>query len=185
MSLPQNQQTDVILLIRMLNASDASAYSRLFDLFWEDMYVHAFSLVQNEHIAKDIIQEIWIDIWKRRTLLHDQNFEAYLHKAVRNNCYKYFRSNKFNSVHIEVIESLAVYASKAEQKHNLSAMEKKIEHAIYSLPKRCQQIFRMSRYEDVPNEKIAIELGVSKRTVENQLSKALKAVREVLHVKKS
>lgn len=181
MSLPQNLRTNVILLIQKLNASDSIAYSRLFDLFWEDMYVHAYSLVQNEHIAKDIIQEIWIDIWNRRTSLHDKNFEAYLHKAVRNNCYKYFRSNKFNTIHIEVIESFAVFASKAEQKHNLSAMEKKVERAICNLPKRCQQIFRMSRYEDLPNEKIAMDLGVSKRTVENQLSKALKAIRETIY----
>lgn len=181
MSLPQNEKITVTLLVRKLNTSDPKAYSLLFDLFWEDTYVHAFSLVQNEHTAKDIVQEIWIDVWNRRKAFHDKNFEAYLHKAVRNNCYKYFRSNKFNTVHIEVIESLAVYASKVEQKHNLSAMERKIERAIRCLPKRCQQIFRLSRYEDVPNEKIALDLGISKRTVENQLSKALKAIREVIY----
>lgn len=181
MFYPQNQKITITLLVRKLNASNSKAYSRLFDLFWEDMYVHAFSLVQNEHTAKDIVQEIWIDIWNRRTAFHDKNFEAYLHKAVRNNCYKYFRSNKFNRIHIEVIQSFAVYASEVEQKHNLSAMEKKVEHAICSLPRRCQQIFRLSRYDDVSNEKIAMNLGISKRSVENQLSKALKAIREVIY----
>lgn len=140
--MSQNKKLNLELLVRKLNASDSEAYSRLFDFFWEGMYVRAFSLVQNEHIAKDIVQEIWIDIWNRRASLYGANFKAYLHKAVRNNCYKYFRSNKFNTVHIEIIESLAVCASKAEQEHNLSAMKKKIERTVCNLPKRCQQIFR-------------------------------------------
>ena len=181
MSLSQIKNINVSLLVRSLNASDSKAYSLLFDLFWEEMYVHAFTLVQNEPVAKDIIQEIWIDIWNRREHLHDKNFEAYLHKSVRNNCYKYFRSRKLSTVHLEVIESLAINPSRTEQKHNLTATQQKVDCAIHKLPKRCQEIFKLSRQQGIRNEKIAIELGISKRTVENQLSKALKAIREALY----
>jgi len=178
MSLAQIK--NVTLLVRRLNTSDTKAFSHLFDMFWEDMYLRAFTLVQNEPIAKDIIQEIWIDVWNRRKFLHDKNFEAYLHKAVRNNCYKHFRTKKFDTVHLEVIESLAIHTSKTEQKHNLTATQQKVDCAIRKLPKRCQEIFKLSRQQDVPNEKIALDLGISKRTVENQLSRALKTIREAL-----
>jgi len=55
MCLSQNKKTNLNLLVRKLNASDEKSYSRLFDLFWEDMYCHAFTLVQDEPAAKDII----------------------------------------------------------------------------------------------------------------------------------
>lgn len=181
MSLPQNHKPNIALLVDGLNKSSTRAYSQLFDLYWQSMFARAFSLVQNEHAAKDIVQEIWIDIWNRRTSLHDKSFEAYLHKAVRNNCYKYFRSNKFNRVQLEVIGLLAsAQPPKVEQKHNLTAVQNNIEKAIQDLPKRCQQIFRLSRYKQVPNTQIAEDLGISKRTVENQLSIALKAIRQTI-----
>ena len=153
MSLSQIKNINVTLLVRSLNASDSKAYSHLFDLFWEDMYRHAFTLVQNEPVAKDIIQEIWIDIWNRRKLLGDKNFEAYLHKAVRNNCYKYFRSRKLSTVHLEAIESLAINPSKTEQKHNLTATQQKVECVIHKLLNVVKK-YLISRQQDIPTKKL-------------------------------
>lgn len=182
MSVPQHIKLNLTLLVDKLIKSNREAYSHLFNLFWEDMYVHAKSLVQSEQVAKDIVQEIWLDIWNRRTSLRNQNFKAYLHKAVRNNCYKYFRNTPFNTDQLEVIKSLdSVFLSTTEQFHDVEEMKFIVGRAVEKLPKRCQQIFRLSRFEDVPNEQIARKLGISKRTVENQLSRALKTIRETIY----
>ena len=178
-----NKKLNLKLLVNQFINSNRKAYTLLFDFFWEDMYTHAFSLVQCEDIAKDIVQEIWIDVWNRRTSLNDANFEAYLHRAVRNNCFKYFRSNKFNKTQLQVIDTLGIFQKpKIEEKHELSAMEVSIKKVMGKLPKRCKQIFELSRYDRIPNEQIALQLGISKRTVENQLSIALKALREEIYV---
>ena len=166
-------------LIIELNNSNTEAFSLLFELYWQKTFDQALSLVQNDSIAKDIAQEIWIRIWNRRTNLHSQNFEAYLHKSVRNNCYKHFRSTKFNFVQLEVIDSLKIVSpSSVNQHHDLEAIKEKINQV--DLPKRCKQIFQLSRYESMSNEEIASHFGISKRTVENQISRALNALRKVI-----
>lgn len=179
-----NKKLNLKLLVNRFINSDRRAYAQLFDYYWEGMYVHAFSLVQSNDIAKDIVQEIWIDLWNRRASLNDANFEAYLHKAVRNNCFKHFRSNKFNKTQLHVIDALGIFQkSKIEEEHELCAMESSVKKVMGKLPKRCKQIFELSRYDRIPNEQIAHQLGISKRTVENQLTIALKALREELYPK--
>lgn len=179
-----NKKLNLKLLVNRFINSDRKAYTLLFDYYWEDMYVHAFSLVQSNDIAKDIVQEIWIDVWNRRASLTNANFEAYLHKAVRNNCYKHFRSNKFNKTQLHIIDALGIFQNpKIEEKHELGAIESSVKTVLKKLPRRCKQIFVLSRYDRISNEQIALQLGISKRTVENQLTIALKALREELYTK--
>lgn len=179
-----NKKLNLKLLVNRFINSDRKAYTLLFDYYWEDMYLHAFSLVQSNDIAKDIVQEIWIDLWNRRVSLTNANFEAYLHKAVRNNCFKHFRSNKFNKTQLHVIDALGIFQNpKIEEKHELGAIESSVKTVLKKLPRRCKQIFVLSRYDCIPNEQIALQLGISKRTVENQLTIALKALREELYTK--
>ena len=179
-----NKKLNLKLLVNRFINSDRKAYTLLFDYYWEDMYVHAFSLVQSNDIAKDIVQEIWIDVWNRRASLTNANFEAYLHKAVRNNCYKHFRSNKFNKTQLHIIDALGIFQNpKIEEKHELGAIESSVKTVLKKLPRRCKQIFVLSRYDRISNEQIAMQLGISKRTVENQLTIALKALREELYTK--
>ena len=155
----------------------------MFDLFWEKMFTHAFYMVMDEHIAKDIVQDIWLDIWNRRETIKIQDFEAYIYKAVRNNCYKHFRSNKMNHIQLEAVKPLSLSSdSSTEKLHNLEEMEVLIDRTLEQLPKRCKQIFKLSRYNLLANEQIAKELGISKRSVENQLSLALKAIRSNISI---
>jgi len=179
MSFSPNKKLNLKLLVNNFINSDRKAYAFLFDFYWQGMYVYAFSLVQNEHNAKDIVQEIWINLWNRRATLHNENFEAYLRVAVRNNCYKHLKKKPFSKVHLDVIQSLDfVYSPKVEQLYDLKETERLIENTVKKLPKRCQEIYNLSRHELIPNEQIAYQLGISKRTVENQISTALKAIRE-------
>ena len=179
-----NKKLNLKLLVNQFIKSNRKAYTLLFDYFWEDMYVHAFSLVQCEDNAKDIVQEIWLDVWNRRASLNNENFEAYLHRAVRNNCFKYFRSNKFSKTQLQVIDTLDFFQNpKIEEMHEVGAIESSIKKVMEKLPRRCKQIFMLSRYDHIPNEQIALQLGISKRSVENQLSIALKALREEIYLK--
>lgn len=168
-------------LVDSIAKSDRKAFGELFDLLWEPLFVFAKSLTMDENISKDIVQEVWIDLWKRRYSLNGKNIEAYLRTAVRNGCYKHFRSNKFNKVQLETIRSVG-YENASTQIHDLEHTEETITKSLEKLPKRCQEIFKMSRIDEISNEEIANKLGISKRTVENQMSKALSAIRHTISI---
>lgn len=178
MNKRSNKKFYVSKLVGRLKKSDRKAFNQLFELLWENTFTHAAYMVTDEDVAKDIVQDIWLDIWNRRKTIKNHDFERYIYKAVRNNCYKHFRSAKLKPVQLEVIKTLNLkYEAAIDELHDLEEKKVLISSTLKQLPQRCQQIFRMSRYDLVPNEQIAERLGISKRSVENQLSLALKAIK--------
>ena len=152
-----------------IQQGDRLAFQKLFDLLWKPLYIYAQSIVMDEEAAKDLVQEVWIDYWRQ---------------AVRYKVYNYLRDRKFNTVQIEVIEDLLtdeiVIDDPATLQENFFTTQSKLNRVLKSLPQRCREIFCLSREEGMTNTEIAIHYGISKRTVENQNTFALKKLREIL-----
>ncbi len=177
---PKNISTNKLIFKEFRNGNQ-KAFRKLFELFWEPMFVKAKVVVKNEAVAQDIVQNIWLNLWQKREDLEIDNFEAYIFKAVNNGCFKHLRDNKFHASQIEVIESLQMATeSSIENQHDLEQIEVAIENILNRLSPRCQQIFRLSRLDETSNEEIAFRLGISKRSVENQVSIALKYIKKNL-----
>ncbi|TXN38264.1 RNA polymerase sigma-70 factor [Flagellimonas hymeniacidonis] len=175
-----------ILLLAEFKKGNKKAFKKLFELFWEPMFVNAKSIVLDEDIAKDIVQDIWLNLWQKKEGCDIKNFEAYIFKSVTYGCFKYLRDNKLNASHHQAIASLELASESAiENKHNLDQTQFIIERSLTELPPRCQQIFRLSHMESASNEEIAQRLGISKRSVENQMSIALKSIRQNLRLAQS
>ena len=92
-----------------IQQGDRLAFQKLFDLLWKPLYIYAQSIVMDEEAAKDLVQEVWIDYWKRCKSIQNIAIDAYLRQAVRYKVYNYLRDRKFNTVQIEVIEDLLYY----------------------------------------------------------------------------
>ena len=174
------------LLHTRIQQGDRKAFQKLFDLLWKSLYVYAQSVVMDEEVAKDLVQEVWIDYWKRCKSIQNIDIESYLRKAVRYKVYNYLRGRKFNTVQIEVIEDLLTdeiaIDDPATLQENFFTTQSKLNNVLKSLPQRCREIFCLSREEGMTNTEIAIHYGISKRTVENQITFALKKLREVLGI---
>ena len=172
------------LLHTRIQQGDRRAFQKLFDLLWKSLYVYAQSVVMDEEVAKDLVQEVWIDYWKRCKSIQNIDIESYLRKAVRYKVYNYLRDCKFNRVQIEVIEEFLPdelgCEAPLEVEENLASTQQKIDIVLCNLPQRCREIFSLSREEGMTNAEIAIHYGISKRTVENQITFALQKLREVL-----
>ncbi|MFV0247967.1 MAG: RNA polymerase sigma-70 factor [Tenacibaculum sp.] len=169
------------LLLSELHKGNQKAFKKLFELYWEPMFVSAKTILGDQSLAKDIVQDIWIGLWQHREHTEIKNFEAYIFNAVKKRSFKYFRDKKLLPVHLEVIETLQPIAEPDFiNEQNLEHTETLIEQSLNKLPKRCKQIFELSRMQHYSNEEIAIRLGVSKRTVENQISLAIKSIRTSL-----
>lgn len=168
-------------LARLIKGSDRKAFNSLFDLCWEPMYTYAASLLQDDTVAEDLLQEVWLDYWKRREDIQTDNVKGYLYKAVRYKCYNYLRNNKIPTTLLETASSIAIEPTVTSYE-NLQDLSLQVETILAKLPPRCQEIFTLSRINQLDNREIAAQLNISSRTVENQLSVALRKLRKELAI---
>lgn len=168
-------------LFQMLKDGNELAYQILFDRLWERMYVLAFSLLKDRDIAKDVIQEVWIDLWERKDSIENWNIEAFLLQATRFKVYKVLRDSKKVRFSQEILEKLHLPAN-ADVLSNIIAKEtqSKIDTIVENLPPKCKQIFILSRYQGLRNYEISANLNISKRTVETHVSNALSKIKKEL-----
>jgi RNA polymerase sigma-70 factor (ECF subfamily) len=179
---PQNKNVlSPSQLMEKIQNSDSSALQTLFERFWEPMYTLAFRLLKQEDLAKDMVQEVWIDLWNRRATVKNQNIAGYLMRATRLRVYKEFRDTKLLLKDTSFFDELPCTDHDDTQESIFSERSiARVEHAIAQLPKKCKHIFILSRYQGLDNEEIANSLGISKRTVETHISNALLRIKNSL-----
>lgn len=128
--------------------------------------------------AKEIVHDVFIKVWEKiDSLPPDTNYKSYLYKAVNNRGLNFIRDRK-KLVQLDHIsdEKHASASSEVE----IQELERAIELAIQSLPDKCREVFVMSRYEGLTYKSIAGKMAISVKTVEAQMSKALRLMRKHL-----
>ena len=139
--------------------------------------------VREREIAEDIVQETFVRIWNNRSRLDSsKSFFSLIAKVSNNLCYDHFRHQKVKLQHQDKIPGTHKKNKiNPETEHELSEFKEEIWSAVNDhLPDKCLEIFLLSRNEGKTNQEIADLLNISKRTVENQLYRALKILRKIL-----
>lgn len=167
--------TDQILAESIKN-SNQGVFELVFNYYYSGLVVYADQIIKNNVVSEDIVQSVFLKLWETRETADIRSFRSYLIQCVRNRCIDYIRSQKvrqrFDNQVIELDQ--AVFEHDFWTKSELGEL---IDCAIEELPDRCREIFIMSRYENLKIAEIAERLDISKRTVETQISKALKILR--------
>lgn len=154
-------------------------FEKLFKDLFKPLHGYAFKFIADPDEAKNIIHEVFISLWEKfDDLPADMNYNSYLYTAVRNRCLNHLRDKKKqvpldNAMHVQAAEEDVV---------GLSELEMEIALAINSLPVKCRQVFEMNRKDGLKYAEIAEKLGLSVKTVEAQMSKALNVLREHLKI---
>lgn len=165
-----------------IRAGDLSTYEMLFKTWYQPLCQYAYSFLQDREDAEEIVQSTFVNVWeKRESLAIHTGVKPYLYAMVRNASLNAIKHEKIRQRHAD--HSLQM----ADQGYNSvsgtiqgAELESLIQKAIEQLPEQCKLIFKMSRYEELKYAEIAEQLNLSVKTVENQIGKALKIMRENL-----
>ncbi|WP_170827478.1 RNA polymerase sigma-70 factor [Roseivirga sp. 4D4] len=171
---------DEIRLQQQLSQGSEKAFEEVFQAYFKVLTVFSKKFVQDLSVAEDLVQEVLLKLYEnRRSIQFHTSLKAFLFQSVRNKSIDYLRSLKSKSDHHDQFKLLSV-AESADWNDTMeqSELEERIAKAISVLPDQCQLIFKMSRFDGKRNQEIAEELDISKRTVETQVSNALKRLRK-------
>jgi RNA polymerase sigma-70 factor (ECF subfamily) len=167
---------DTLVAIR---DGSAVAFKQVFDACYEGLCHYAFTILKDEDEAEDIVQSMFVKLWERREDLDIKHtLKSYLFRSVYNQCLNQLEhkavKNKYQSYNRNMpfdVEHPVVFPEE---------LDNKIKQAIGMLPPQCRTIFMMSRYEEMRHTEIAEKLNISVNTIQNQICKALKILREEL-----
>lgn len=155
----------------------------LYHNYWEEVLDNAYKRVRAEEIAQDITQEIFISIWENRERLNiEGSFAAYFKGAVKYKVINYFKSSLVKEKHKADIALLIGTETAASAENLLLAKElnNQFDEVLLELPEKMRVIISMSRKQEKSIQEISQELNLSAQTVKNQISTALKVIREKL-----
>ena len=172
----QPSDPDIVAAIRR---GDEQAFETTFRQYYPRLCNYVASLLKDDEEAEEVVQTVFLTIWeKRQDLEITLSLKSYLYRAVHNHCLNRFKHASVREVHREhtLHFSSESYESVTEVIH-ANELEERIEKAVSILPEQCQKAFRMSRFEELKYQEIADQLGISIKTVENQIGKALKILR--------
>ena len=168
-------------LIRNVKNSKKNSFQKLFYQFHDQLFRFVIYRIQDPDIAKDITQETFLRVWdKRKSLQPEKSFFSLLARISTNLCYDHFR---YTEVRLRNKDRIPEYGrshfDNPEEVVQAQAIEKIIRKLVNEkLPQRCRTIFILSRIEGLSNQEISIKLGLSIRTVENQIYRALKILKK-------
>lgn len=158
---------------------DDQGFEQIFKTHYKALFAYAGVLLRDEETAEEIVQNMFMKLWEKRALITQQtSVKAYLYKSVHNDCLNFIKHQatklKYQNYAIHTMDMLNEPASARVE---LSELELKIRTVLNDLPEQCRTIFQLSRFEELKYREIADQLGLSIKTVENQMSKALKILR--------
>jgi len=173
----ENEPTSELLLQR-----DEATFEQVFKSHFKRLHAFAFTILQNEAEAEEIVQQVFFKLWERNDNLSvTGSVTAYLYRAVHNESLNFIKHQKVKSNHqLHVAYSMKNEVEHPAKKVLAGELEKKIHAALNELPEQCRTIFQLSRFDELKYREIADKLGISVKTVENQMGKALKLMRAKL-----
>jgi len=161
-------------LLKSIASGDRMAFTALFYRYWEDMYRSAFFVTQDREVSMDVIQEVFVWVWENRESWTISNTKSYLLAAVKYKVANEIRKGKLRMVAFESWKERVMNHQVVDNRElEVKELQRIIRDFTGQLPPRCQEIFRLSRFEHLTNREIADRLNISEKTVENQITIAL------------
>ncbi len=161
---------------------DERIFEEVFRSYYPVLCRYAKSILIEQEPAEEAVQQTFVAIWEKRDrITFHVSLKAYLYRAVHNRCLNQIEKQKIRHEYsIGQQQEPELTAMAADGPHRQKELQELIRQAIDRLPEQCARIFRLSRFEEMKYAEIAAQLNISVKTVENQMGKALRIMREEL-----
>ena len=168
-------------LLRALSEDKEFAIDQLFRQYYSMICIAVYRIYPDQSYAEDIAQEVFLEIWRRRKRLKiNTSLGAYLRRVAINKTLNFIRDQKFNFETDKEPIFEEVSPQNVTEKLEVEELKLIIDKTIDKLPEKCRIVFILNRFEEMSYREISEELGISVKTVEHQISKALKFLRQKL-----
>lgn len=173
---------DELFIVRKMIDGDMDSFKYFFDKYYNDLCNFAHIYLHNQVLAEEVVQDIFVYFWENRQKLQiSTSVKAYLYSASKFKSLNLIRDSKNQK---RITEKMGGADAKLQEPNNLyldaGEFKKILDLAIDQLAPKCREIFLLSKHEELSNREIAEQLNISVKTVENQMTIALKKLREYL-----
>lgn len=176
---------NIELLLKKVSEGDNQAFEKMFSIYHSQLYRFAFSFMKSKEPAEEVVMDLFLKLWNRKESLKSiSNLETYLYVSIRNLSYTSLKKEKrlefdpLEEAHVE----LARYEKTPEESLITIENIKTISEAIDTLPPKCKMIFKLIREDDLEKREVAQILDISVKTIDNQISIAVRKIAEVLQI---
>jgi len=166
-------------LTDLLKSNDKTAFTEIYNRYWKRLFGIAANKIKDLDEAEEIVQDIFVSLWRRREDLSAIiSLSSYLAISVKYRVIKTLEKQNNAQKYADYYEyAMSITDNSTEEWMEFEELKTQLSQFVAELPAKCQLVFRMSRESGFPQKRIAEELGISEKTVEAHLGKALKILR--------
>ncbi|UZD23575.1 RNA polymerase sigma-70 factor [Algoriphagus halophytocola] len=174
--------TENILHSSPLTSMDEEAFEKVFKTYFKALHAYAQAILKDSEAAEEIVQSVFLKLWEKRENLEiNSSLKAYLYRAVYNESLNYINHQKVKRKHWDHTHYEMTQGNPENVGDTIQGQENELydrfQLALSKLPEKCRMVFHLSRFEELKYQEIAKRMGISIKTVEAHMGKALKTLR--------
>ena len=188
--MPTHLKIEESKILLGLELGDETIFEYLFHLYFPRLRVFAFRMLGDFFVAEDLVQDVFISFWESRSKIKSvQQVKGQLFKMTRNMCLNYIKHKRVEQKYADYLNydsaTNNIYMLSFLEENEIEELKKEmineVNAIISSLSLSCQQVFRMSKFQQLKNREIAEKTGLNIKTVEKHISKAMSKIREEMN----
>ncbi len=164
-------------LLKQLAADDEQAFSEIYNRYWKKLFAMAVNRIKSKADAEDVVHDVFAGLWHNRSRLQITTLENYLAVAVKYTILNVIRKKQYEKHYLETAMGTLNVETVAEDRLQYNWLLQKVQGEVEKLPEKCRLVFKYSRTKGMPVKEIAQQLRISPKTVENQLTRAIRQLR--------
>lgn len=165
------------MLVKLLKASDEKAFKIIYERYWKSIYLTALKKLRSAHLAEELTQSLFVNIWERREQSSIINISSYLSSAIKYKIINYIESRYSSQGVIDEDMSDLMADNSTEDNILLNDLNLIITNALQQLPVKTREVFKLSRFDHFSVREIAGKMNLSEKAVEYHITQSLKLLR--------